>query len=105
MQRLVDSAAFVVQPILLQALMSFDTIELVKSHRTSLERNEQFLVILPTMGSKAYGTLTTSLKEGSKQQHLVELLENTAVSVEGINDFITVLTTLSYHSIKKTYRL
>lgn len=55
----------------------------VKSMNTTFAMNDRLLHMIPHRGDKAYNTLIASLKFGSGQTHLVDLLENTVLLNSG----------------------
>ena len=58
--------------------------ESVRSAVTSFSMNERLLKILPQRGDSAYQALVGALKYMSGQLHLVDLLEETPISLEGM---------------------
>lgn len=58
-------------------------VEDLRSISTSFAINEKFLKLLPQRGDKAYRTLISALRYGSGQLHLIDMLEDTAIQIEG----------------------
>ncbi|XP_067932908.1 uncharacterized protein [Watersipora subatra] len=58
----------------------------IRSAVKSFAKNEKLLKILPKRGDNAYETLIAALKYGSGQTHLVDLMEETELTVEELTE-------------------